>query len=121
MCRNDKTLLQYQLKIDLNQPVEIDESKFELQSVGRLSATLVKSNSPNYWSNLLWTGEGARLKPSNMILWWDLVEKYESEIETFQKKQLKEQTSKEEPVIDSKIKTKKVKKVSTVFFYVLLE
>jgi hypothetical protein len=83
MCRNDKTLLKYQLKIDLNQPVEIDESKFELQSVGRLSATLVKSNSPEHWSNLLWTGEGARLKPTNMILWWDLVEKYESEIETY--------------------------------------
>jgi hypothetical protein len=48
-----------------------------------------------------------------MILWWDLVEKYESEIEIFQKKQLKEQTSKEEPVVDTRIKTKKVKKVST--------
>jgi hypothetical protein len=50
-----------------------------------------------------------------MILWWDLVEKYESEIETFQKKQLKEQASKEEPAVDSRTKTKKVKKVSFGF------
>ena len=63
MCRNDKTLLQYKLVLDLNQPVLIDESKFELQSVGRLSATLAKSVSPDYWQNLLRVGEGARLKP----------------------------------------------------------
>ena len=49
MCRNDKTLLQYKLVLDLNQPVLVDESKFELQSVGRLSATLAKSKNPDSW------------------------------------------------------------------------
>jgi len=57
-----------------------------LQSVGRLSATLAKSKNPDYWQSLLKVGEGARLKPTNMIIWWDLVEKYESELEKFSKK-----------------------------------
>ena len=47
-----------------------------------------------------------------MILWWDLVEKYESELETFDKKQKKEQASIEEPPTETRTKTKKVKKVS---------
>ncbi len=91
----------------------IEESKFELQSVGRLSATLGKKTSPDHWSNLLWVGEKARLRPTNMILWWDLVEKYESELESFDKKQQKEKVANdEEPLAETRTKTKKVKKVS---------
>ncbi len=50
----------------------------------------MKNVSPEHWPSLLQTGEGARPKPNNMIIWWDLVEKFESELETHDKKALKE-------------------------------
>ena len=44
MCRNDKTLLKYQLSLDLNGSVQAEpESYFETQSVGRIYVSLTKT------------------------------------------------------------------------------
>jgi len=80
MCRNDKSLINYQLNLDLNGAVGIDNGKFESQSVGRLGITLYKIEKGR-WDNLLYTGENAKTKPGNMIVWWDLIEKYEDELD----------------------------------------
>ncbi len=82
-------MLKYLLDVELAQAV--GEAKFELQSVGRMSV-VIKKEEPGKWEVL------SDKKPGNLIVWWDLVEKYEEELGTSQ-----------EPLQETK-KTKKVKK-----------
>ena len=75
MCRNDIKVLHYSLQLQLSDQV-LDEAKFEIQSVGRLAITLKKAQAAK-WEQLV---QG--VKPGNMVVWWDLVEKYEKELES---------------------------------------
>lgn len=75
--------MRYRLELDLY--ADVFNENFQFQSVGRLAVTLNKKDSPSRWPSLLHQGEGARPKPSNMIVWWDVLEKYESELESWQK------------------------------------
>ena len=82
MCRNDKTLLKYQLSLDLNGSVLAEpESYFETQSVGRIYVSLTKTHddSNKKWSGLL---SSASVKPNNMNVWWDMLEKYEKDLQS---------------------------------------
>ena len=81
MCRNDKKLLKYQLKLDLLESVKnTPDSYLEQSSVGRVFLNLAKAESPSRWRKLL--ADNA-VKPPNMGLWWEVYEKYEKELEQF--------------------------------------
>ena len=79
MCRNDSVLLSYKLLLDLWGAAEID--KFELQSVGRARVTLRKLE-PGRWLGLVKAGTR---KPSNLGVWWDIVEIHESTLDQFER------------------------------------
>lgn len=53
-------------------------STFEMSSVGRLYVSLSKIDKNTKWPKLLAEGQ---VKPPNMSTWWELVEKYQEEIE----------------------------------------
>lgn len=103
MCRNDKVLMQYKLALDLYDTVS--DSKFEVKSVGRLGVTLQKSEKSR-WDNLLKIGEGSRQKPGNMIVWWEMLDKYEEDLDKWTKdklkeaEQLKKESTEETPVVE---------------------
>ena len=78
MCRNDKKLLKYELRLDLFDVVIDEDSILEESSVGRVFVTLAKAESPAKWKRLLADNS---LKPQNMGVWWELWEKYEKELE----------------------------------------
>ena len=80
MCRNDKKLLKYELKLDLYEAVNVEASTLEDSSVGRVFVTLAKEQEPARWKRLLADNS---LKPQNMGVWWELWEKYEKELEEF--------------------------------------
>jgi len=74
MCRNDKKLLRYELKLDLFGPVnDLPDSFLEEQSVGRVQINLSKVGQPTRWKRLL--ADNA-VKPGNMGVWWELWEKH---------------------------------------------
>ena len=78
MCRNDKKLLKYELKLDLYESVSVEKSTLEDSSVGRVFVNLVKEQEPARWKRLL--ADNSQ-KPQNMGVWWELWEKYEKELE----------------------------------------
>ena len=80
MCRNDKKLLKYELKLDLFESVSAETSSLEDSSVGRVFVTLAKETQPARWKRLLADNSA---KPQNMGVWWELWEKYEKELEEF--------------------------------------
>jgi len=45
--------MKYELDLPLFDEVDVEESKYELGSVGRLSVNLVKKGRPNRWRRLL--------------------------------------------------------------------
>ena len=51
-----------------------------------MGITLYKTEKGR-WDSLLYTGENAKNKPGNMIVWWDLIEKYEEELDNWTKPQ----------------------------------
>lgn len=65
--------MRYELDLELFDDIDVEESKYEFSSVGRLSVTLAKKGRPNRWRRLLKQTE----KPSNMQLWWEMHEKHE--------------------------------------------
>jgi len=65
--------LKYELELDLFDSVDLELSKYEQSSVGRLYVSLVKTGRPNRWRRLLQSTE----KLPNMQLWWELHDKYE--------------------------------------------
>lgn len=69
----DKNTFKYELDLNLFDDVDVEASKYELGSVGRLSVTLAKKGRPNRWRRLLQQTE----KLPNMQIWWDLHSKYE--------------------------------------------
>ena len=80
MCRNDKKLLKYELKLDLYESVSVEQSSLEDSSVGRVFVNLVKEHEPARWKRLL--ADNSQ-KPQNMGVWWELWEKYEKELDKF--------------------------------------
>ena len=76
MCKNDIKVLHYRLEVQLSDSVLEDSAKFEMQSVGRLAITFKKLQAAK-WEQLV---QG--VKHGNMVVWWDLVEKYEKELES---------------------------------------
>ena len=80
-----------------------------MESVGRLYISLQKANGPNKWPILFKTGQR---KPTNMLVWWDLVEKYENELNPYDPdyvapKKSKKDKSKETSKDDNEAKDKK--------------
>lgn len=65
--------MKYELDLELFDEVDVEESKYELGSVGRLSVVLAKKGRPNRWRRLLKQTE----KMSNMMIWWEMHEKHE--------------------------------------------
>ena len=54
MCRNDKKLLKYELKLDLfDQVADTPDSSLEESSVGRVFVNLSKVEQPSRWKRLL--------------------------------------------------------------------
>ena len=82
MCRNDKKLLKYELRLDLYDTVsEVPEdSHMDRSSVGRVFVTLTKVTSPSRWKRLLADNS---VKPTNMQIWWDIYEKHEKDLDNF--------------------------------------
>eukprot|EP00347_Sterkiella_histriomuscorum_P021293 403334511 len=72
-CKHDKNTMKYELDLDLFDDIDVEESKYELGSVGRMSVTLAKKGRPNRWRRLLQQTE----KMPNMQIWWDLHQKHE--------------------------------------------
>lgn len=60
------------------QPLIIEPSYFNMQSVGRLYLNLTKVDAPKRWRRLLSQEFG--VKKSNMQIWWELHEKYEEDL-----------------------------------------
>jgi hypothetical protein len=65
--------MKYELDLPLFDEVDVDESKYELGSVGRLSVNFVKKGRPNRWRRLLSSTE----KMPNMGILWEIHEKHE--------------------------------------------
>jgi hypothetical protein len=83
MCRNDKKLLKYELRLDLLEPVmDLPDSYLEQQSVGRVFLNLTKVDGPSRWKRLLFDNS---MKPTNMGVWWAVYEKNEKELDKFVK------------------------------------
>ena len=74
-CRIDKQVNKYELYLPLFGEVDIDNSTFEIASVGRLYINLDKIKTER-WRRLLSTTD----KLPNMSLWWDQHEKYEDDL-----------------------------------------
>ena len=94
MCRNDKKLLKYELKLDLLEPVmDLPDSYLEQQSVGRVFLNLTKVDGPSRWKRLLFDNS---VKPTNMGIWWAVYEKNENELDKF----VKDKSTKDKSVKD---------------------
>ena len=82
MCRNDKKLLKYELRLDLYDTVsEVPEDSYmDRSSVGRVFVTMTKITYPSRWKRLLADNS---VKPTNMQIWWDIFEKHEKDLDNF--------------------------------------
>ena len=78
MCRNDKKLLRYELRLDLYEAVDAEGSYLEESSVGRVFVNLAKIEEPSRWKRLLADNS---VKPQNMGVWWELWEKHQKDLE----------------------------------------
>lgn len=79
MCRNDKKLLRYELKLDLfGKVMDQPDSTLEESSVGRVFVNLAKDESPSRWKRLL---KDNNTKPNNMNIWWDIYEKHQKDLD----------------------------------------
>ena len=83
MCRNDKKMLKYELKLDLfNMVLDLPDSYFEDQSVGRILISLAKFEQPSRWRRLL---ADDSTKPVNMGVQWELWDKHQKELSDYMK------------------------------------
>jgi hypothetical protein len=81
----------FNLVLFFYKPIVPEESKYEMSSVGRMTFNLKKSDGPSKWEQLL-TKSG----PTNMHVWFAMQEKYEKDLEKFDKKK----------IINSEVKSK---------------
>ena len=65
--------MKYELDLELFDSIDVDDSKYEFSSVGRLTVTLAKTGRPKRWRRLLKTTD----KMPNMQIWWEIHEKHE--------------------------------------------
>lgn len=65
--------MKYELDLELFDNIDVDDSKYEFSSVGRLSVTLAKSGRPKRWRRLLKQTE----KMPNMQIWWEIHDMHE--------------------------------------------
>jgi hypothetical protein len=75
-CRIDKQIFRYELNLGLFDGIDVETSRFEIGSVGRLYANLTKSNKPSRWRRLLEQTE----KIPNMQIWWEIHEKWDEKL-----------------------------------------
>ena len=76
LCRNDKKFLRYVLELPLDNPINVDKSTVEVESVGRLLIKLEKLDE-TYWKSL-WPSDF--LKPKNLSLGWEMQGRYDEEL-----------------------------------------
>lgn len=65
------------LDIELLKEIVPEESSWSMASVGRMTITLKKKDSPTKWARLT----KGRKKPNNIHFWFEIHEKYSSELE----------------------------------------
>ena len=75
-CRIDKQIFRYELNLPLFGNIDLENSHYELGSVGRVYANLTKSDHPSRWRRLLKSAD----KIPNMQLWWEIHEKWEEKL-----------------------------------------
>ena len=68
------------LKLDMYDEVIQEESTWSKSSVGRFQITLKKKKAPSFWKNLHRDGS---IVPSNMKVWFDMKDKFETELKTY--------------------------------------
>lgn len=68
--------MKYELDLELFDDIDVEESKYEFNSVGRLYVNLAKKGRPNRWRRLLKQTE----KLPNMALWWEMHDKHEEKL-----------------------------------------
>jgi hypothetical protein len=64
------------LFLDFFEDIDIEQSYYELSSVGRIYLSLVKKEKPSRWRRLVKSTD----KMPNMQLWWELHDKYREEL-----------------------------------------
>ena len=64
-------------KPDLQEPQRPVQSMYESQSVGRLYFNLTKKSSLSRWKKL----SASAVKMPNLLVWWEMHEKYEKDLE----------------------------------------
>eukprot|EP00602_Paraphysomonas_sp_CaronLab_P004360 CAMPEP_0185030670 /NCGR_PEP_ID=MMETSP1103-20130426/17668_1 /TAXON_ID=36769 /ORGANISM="Paraphysomonas bandaiensis, Strain Caron Lab Isolate" /LENGTH=321 /DNA_ID=CAMNT_0027565883 /DNA_START=184 /DNA_END=1149 /DNA_ORIENTATION=+ len=67
----------FNLDIEFLKEIVPENSTWSMASVGRMTLTLQKKNGPLKWSRLT----KGRKKPNNIHFWWELHDKYASELE----------------------------------------
>lgn len=79
---------EYQLSLDLYEAVDAENSEWSFGSVGKLSVTLKKATK-SYWKRLTLQNK----KIANMQVWWELKERYETEMNKFLSERSLEKTN----------------------------
>jgi hypothetical protein len=69
------------LNIELFGEVIYEETKWNLNSVGRLQITLKKKKSPIYWKSLFKEGTS---HPNNVKVWSDMKQKFKNELNQYE-------------------------------------
>eukprot|EP00753_Platysulcus_tardus_P001104 PLAT11061.1.p1 GENE.PLAT11061.1~~PLAT11061.1.p1 ORF type:complete len:294 (+),score=146.83 PLAT11061.1:19-900(+) len=81
VASDQSRLKSYVLKLNLLHAIDVENSTFALTSVGRARLTLAKAKQGKLWRRLL----KVKQKPSNQYTWWEMREKFESELEAMAK------------------------------------
>lgn len=72
--------IKFELNLELFTDINREESTWGFGSVGRYALTLKKKTPQMYWDQLLKIGNES---PSNMKVWWEMREKFASEIDKY--------------------------------------
>lgn len=65
------------LEMEFLRGIQVNESSWNMGSVGRMVFTLKKADSPSKWTRLLFS----RVKLPNMHHWWEIQEKYRDDLD----------------------------------------
>ena len=82
-CRRGDDTLLYQVYLNLFDKINVKESKWEKQAMGRIYINLKKKISPNRWTKLYLNEEE---KPGKAYLWKEIHEKHEEKLDEYAKR-----------------------------------
>jgi hypothetical protein len=81
----------FKLDIELLKGIIPEESRYDMASVGRMTFTLRKADSPSKWSRLL---KSKDKKANQMHVWWEMADKHRAELEKLDEEESSESSSK---------------------------